>query len=92
MPQTAIDRYYRAATEAAADATAKTARENLHERRALALANTRKVLIEALYRLEEADKYPDLTCNDARRELRTARSCIEEAELFSKFGIDERVS
>lgn len=74
------------------DAAPKTVRENLHERRALAIANTRTVLVEALYRLEEAGKYPDLTCNDARRELRTARSCIEEAELFSKFGIDERVS
>lgn len=66
-----------------------TARKNLHERRALAITSTRQVLVEALYRLEEANKYPDLTCNDARRELRTARSCIEEAELFAKFGIDE---
>lgn len=63
-------------------------RENLHERRALAIINTRRVLVEALYQLEEASKYPDLTQNDARKALRTARSFVEEAEMLSDFGID----
>lgn len=71
---------------------AHDARKSLHDRRALALANTRQVLVQALYNLEEAAKYPDLTQNDARAHLRTARSCIEEAELFAKFAIDEPLS
>jgi hypothetical protein len=64
-------------------------RKNLHERRSLALVNTRRALIEALYRLEEADKYPDLTQNDPRRELRNAKVAIEEAAIMANFGLDD---
>lgn len=67
-----------------------TVRKNLHERRDLAIVNTRKTLVFALYQLEEATKYPDLTCPDARRALIHARRAIEDAALFADFGIDGR--
>ena len=68
----------------------KTARQNLHERRELALINTRRALIAALFHIEEAAKYPDLTQNDPRNELRQARSAVEEAEMMARFAINER--